>query len=646
MYFSISSQSVLSPHNACIKQKNLTICFNFSIAKHEIKNIYIYSFVKDKVLEILKVDQFLTSMKEKKLMSIFSSLKETIYHLIKGWFMSDHTDFYFDNYRGWTFLRDLFNALQSKTSVKNKTENNLEFLTQVSQLFFHMNSSANLSQLSHQLQAALHLMREASAEMAAVMDSLFNSPRKDFRASCPSLREAIFANLTDLLSFTSRSLPLRNRAALDIAERVLGVISRAGGGSPVLEPLLGMPGTLGMLVSARVEMQALAASVNATVELLQLAKKVSRKMATVFETHRVSGTNGSMKFFDALYSILQQNVGNAVNEITALKKVDQLVFENINDLLVPFLDLAFAMIGIKPNISQGSGVFNMSSSILSYENQSREFSDISEEIAEFLTSGKINLGDVEHLLVAINNGTQIFSMDSVNVWEEILDCLISINNITNQIDFLRPNPVSTHGFPQDAHEVTLVLDEMLSRDSTEIGPCLRMLTDLAVALWSPSEKDDLNVSSLWLTSAQRADALRKAVGTVVEFARGGSVFSSPQMRAVPPQGLEGAARSALSGAALLRKGLLLNNPQWVSSTKTVLQPVSEMFLNAAAGKNIPSENGEKARRERMAVPDSLTPSPWFENCVKGLIALTESWQEILADERYLPLTRCFPTQQL
>ncbi|XP_054582575.1 ATP-binding cassette sub-family A member 13 [Eptesicus fuscus] len=601
------------------------------------------SFVKDKVLEILKVDQFLTSMKEKKLMSIFSSLKETIYHLIKGCFMSDHTDFYFDNYRGWTFLRDLFNALQSKTSVRNKTENNLEFLTQVSQLFFHMNSSANLSQLSHQLQAALHLVREASAEMAAVMDSLFNSPRKDLRASCPSLREAVLANLTDLLSFTSRSLPLRHRAAVDITARVLGVVSRAGGGGPVPEPRLEMPGALGVLVSARVEMRALAASLNSTVELLQLAKKVSRKMAAVFETHRVSGTDGTMRFFDALYAILQQKVGNAVNETTALEKVDQLVFENISDSLVPFLDLAFGMIGIKPNISQGSGVFNMSSSILSDVDQSREFSDVSEEIAEFLTSGEINLGDVEHLLVAINNGTEIFSMDSVNVWEEILDCLISINNITNQIDFLRPNPVSTHGFPQDAHEVTLVLDEMLSRDSTEIGPCLRMLTDLAVALWSPSEKDDLNVSSLWLPWAQRADALRKAVGTVVEFARGGhgrgaSVLSSPLMRAVPPRPLEGAARSALRGAALLRKGLLLNNPQRVSSTKTVLQPGFEMFLHAAAGKNIPSEKGEKARRGRMAVPDSLTPPPWFQNCVKGLIALTESWQEVLADERNYSLS--------
>lgn len=563
--------------------------------------------------------------------------------------MSDHTDFYFDNHRGWKFLRDLFNALLSKTSVKNKTENNLEFLTQVSQLFFHMNSSANLSQLSHQLQAALHRMREASVEIATVMDSFLNSPNQDLRASCPSLREVLFANLTDLLSFTNHSFPLRNRATLETTKRFIGVTSRAGGGRPIPEPLLEMPGVLGALVSAAVEMRDLAASVNSTVALLQFAKKVSRKVAAALETHPVLGTHDTMKFFDSLYSILQRNVGNVVNEITALKKVDKLVFENINDLLMPFLDLVFGMIGIKANISQDSGIFNISSSILSYVNQSRDFSDISEEIAEFLTSGEINLGDMEHLLVAINNGTQIFSMGSVNVWEEILDCLISINHITNQTDFLHSNPVSTRGFPWDAHAVALVLDEMRSRDSTDMGPLLGMVADLAIALWGPLEKDDLNVSQLWLTWAQHADALLKAVGTAVEVARRGAgsgawAFTSSLIRAVTPRHLEEAAQSVLSGAALLLKELLVSNPQGTSSAETVLQPVLELFLNAAAGKSVTSERGGKAQRERTVSPD-LTPAP-CENCVKGLIAWTESWQEVLADQRYFTLTRCFLPQQL
>lgn len=202
------------------------------------------------------------------------------------------------------------------------------------------------------------------------------------------------------------------------------------------------------------EMRNPAAPGNSTAALLELARKVSRRVATVFETHHVSGSNDTMKFFDSLYSILQQNVGNVVNEITALKEVDQLVFENINDLMMPLLDLAFGMIGIKPNISQDAGIFNMSSSVLSHANQSRDFSDISEEIAEFLTFGEITLGDMEHL-VAINDGTQMFSMASVSVWEEILDCLLSINHNTNQTDFLRLNPVSTCGFPRGAHEVAL-----------------------------------------------------------------------------------------------------------------------------------------------------------------------------------------------
>lgn len=100
------------------------------------------------------------------------------------------------------------------------------------------------------------------------------------------------------------------------------------------------------------------------------------------------------------------------------------------------------MIGVKPAVSQDSDIFNMSSSIFTYVNQSKDIYDIREEIAEFLTSVKINLGDMECLVAAFNNGTQIFSVDSVNLWEEILDYLVPINNIINHKDFLYSNPIS------------------------------------------------------------------------------------------------------------------------------------------------------------------------------------------------------------
>ncbi|XP_058390822.1 ATP-binding cassette sub-family A member 13 [Diceros bicornis minor] len=605
------------------------------------------SFVpKDKILEILKLDQFLAAMKEDRLMSIFSSLKETVYHLIKSLFILDNGEFYFDNHRRLKFMRDLINTFLGEISVKNKAENNLEFLTVVSQLLFHLNSSEDLFKLNHNLRSALHLVKKASIEIASLMGTLINSPNKDFRTLYPTLKEVILANLTDLLSFINNSFPLRNRATLQITKRLLGVISRAGGESRVPEPVLEMSNTLIMLVSDSAEMRDLATLVNSTVKLLKLAKKVSRTMATIFETHFISKTNDTMKFFDTLYSILHQSVRNVVNEITTLKKVDYLIFENINDLLMPFLDLAFGMIGVKPsNISQDSDIFNMSSSIFSYVNQSKDFSDILEDIAEFLTSVKINLGDLEHLVAAFNNGTQIFSMDSVNSWEEILDCLVPINNITNQIDLLHPDPISTHIFPQDTkwertNEVILFLDEIILQNSTEIGMYLRIVIDLILeSLWNHLEKDDWNVSNLLLTFAQHPNNLLKAIKTVVEVSSGmksdyggdlskALFFNTSLIQNVTHQQLEEAIQIVLTRIALLKKGLLQNKSQWINSIRTLFQPAFEILINATPGKNITSGEEERTKKEMTDLPYILNPSLWFERYVKEVIALTEYWQKV------------------
>lgn len=77
-----------------------------------------------------------------------------------------------------------------------------------------------------------------------------------------------------------------------------------------------------------------------------------------------------------------------------LKKADHLIFENIDDLLMPFLDLAFGMIGVKPNISsQDSDIPQyVSSGIFTYMNQSKDLYDIREEIADFLTSCENQFG--------------------------------------------------------------------------------------------------------------------------------------------------------------------------------------------------------------------------------------------------------------
>ncbi|XP_034521222.1 ATP-binding cassette sub-family A member 13 isoform X2 [Ailuropoda melanoleuca] len=612
------------------------------------------SFVpKDKILEILTLDQFLTTSKEDRLMSIFSSVKETLNHLIKSSFILDNGTFYFDHHRGLKFMRDLFNALLRETPGKNKTENNSEFLAVVSQLLSHTNSSEDLLQLSHNLRSALLLVRESSTELARLIDVLVNSPHKGFRDLYPIFREVILSNLTDLLSYINNSFPLRNRATLDITKRLLGVISKAGGESGAPGLLLEMSDTLTMLVRDIAEMRDLCTSVTSAVELVGLAMKVARKMATIFETHPVSNTNDTMKFFDSLYSVLRQSVRNVVSEISTLKNVDHFIPENISDLLTSFLDLVFRMIGVKPSISQDSDVVNMSSSTFSYVNQSKDFSDILKEIAEFLTSVKGSLGTMEQLVVAFNNGTQVFAMDSVNVWEEILDCLVPINNIINQIDFLHPNLLPTHSYPQDiiwkrTQGVIPFWDEMLSQDRMETGTSLRRLIDLTLeALWNDLEKDDWNVFNLLLTLAQHPDNLLKATETAGEVSGGrgdlsGALFSNTSLiQNVTHQQLGEAVQIMLRRIALLRKELPLNNSQWGNSTRTLFHPIFESFINAATGKTVTLGKEERTKKVMADFPYILEPLSSFEQFLKGFTALTEHWQEVPLMDQSVEMCQIF-----
>ncbi|XP_045350209.1 ATP-binding cassette sub-family A member 13 [Leopardus geoffroyi] len=612
------------------------------------------SFVpKDKILEILSLDQFLTILKDDRLMSIFSSLKDAIHQLIQRPFILDNGQFHFDIHRGLKFMRDLFSALPRETSGTNKSEDNLEFLTVVSHLLRHGNSSEDLFQLNHDLRSALQLVRETSTELARLMDALTHSPHRGFRNVYPALREVILANLTGLLSFINNSFPLRNRTTLEMTKRFLGVLSRAGGKSGAPEPLLEMTDTVTLLVRDIADMRDLASWVNSAVELVRLAQKVSRKVATIFEAHFISSANDTGKFFDSLYSVLQQSVRNAVNEITTLKNVDRFLSEKINNLLTLFLDLAFGMTGVTPNISQDSDIVNTSSSTFSHVNQSKDFSDISEEIAEFLTSVKINLGAMELLLVAFNNATQIFSMDSVNLWEEILDCFVPISSIINQIDFLHPRPLPTHCCSQGTkwertQEVILFLDEMLSRDSTEIGTSLRMAIDLTLeALWSNLEKDNRSVFNLLLTLVQHPDDLLKAIETAGEVSGGTgdlseALFSNASLIPnVTRQQLEQSVQIVLRRIALLRKEFPLNNSQWVDSTRTLFQPIFESFINAATGKNTTSGKEESIEEVTADFPHILKPLSSFEKYLKELIALMECWQEVPLMDQSVAMCRIF-----
>ncbi|KAM9650814.1 LOW QUALITY PROTEIN: ATP-binding cassette sub-family A member 13 [Trichechus inunguis] len=561
------------------------------------------SFVsEDKILEILKLDHLLTSMKENELMSILSSLKETIYqliiyHPIESSFVLDNGKFYFDNYRGLKFMQDLLNALLSETSVKNKTENDL-VLTMVNQLLFNMNSSEYLFKLHRNLRSALHLVRKTSTEIASLTDTLLSSPNKNFRTLYPILQEVILANVTYLLSFIKNSFPVQNRATLEVTKRLLGIISRADGESHVPEPLLELSRAQSMLVDSA-ELGDLVTLVDSTVKLLKLAKKVSKKMTTIFETHFTSNTNDTLKFFDSLYSILQQTIQSSVTEITTLKKADHLMYEKIKDLLKPFLELTFGMIRVKPNISD-SDLFNMSSAVLSSVNQSKDFSDIVEETVKFLTFVKIHLGDLEHLVVTFNNGTQIFSTDSFNLWKEILDCLVPVNDITN----------------------------LLSQNSTEMGTYLKMVIELTLgALWDNLKKD-VNIFILLLTFARHSNTL-ETIATVVENLVGISsdyggalskvlFFNTSLIWNITHQQLEKTIQIVLSRIALLRKWLLLNTSQWMNF---------EMFINTTTRKNDLSEKEERTTTAMIDFPYMFNPLSCFKKYMKRIFVLTEFWQK-------------------
>uniref|UniRef100_A0A8D2D2U3 ATP binding cassette subfamily A member 13 n=1 Tax=Sciurus vulgaris TaxID=55149 RepID=A0A8D2D2U3_SCIVU len=551
-------------------------------------------FLKDKILEVLKLDQFLTSKNEDRLMDFFSSLKETIYHLIKISFILDNGELYFDNHQGLGFIKDLLHAFVRETSIKNKSEDNLDFLTVVSQLLFHINSPEELFKLNQNLGSVLHLVRESSTEIANLMDTLLNSLSKDFHTLYPTLQEVILSNLTDLFSFIHNSFLLRNRETLEITKRLLGVISRASENSHVPEPLLEMSRTLTMLLSNSAELRDLAILVDSTVKLLKLAKKVAGQMAM---------------------------------EITTLKKVDHFIFEKINDSLLPFLDLAFGMIGVKPNISQDSDIFSMSSIILSYVNQSKDFSDILEEIAEFLTSMKIDLGVLEHLMVAFSNVSQIFSRDSINLWEEILDCLVPINNITNQMDFLY---------------------------STEIGTYLKMTINLTLeTLWNSLKKDNWEVLNLLLTFFQHPNNLLKTIeqassGTESEYGdylSKGLSFNTSLIENITHHQLEKATQFMLSRTALSRNGFLPNNSQWENSISTVFHPILEIFLNATIGKNGMLAKEDWSQDDMMNFPYGFKPLSYFKKYLRRLFVLIEYWQKVLlTDESVVDMCQVF--QQL
>ncbi|XP_013375964.1 PREDICTED: ATP-binding cassette sub-family A member 13 [Chinchilla lanigera] len=639
--------SLLLKENSDNKLSRLLKDFDEAIAE--------MSFVpRGKILEALKLDQFLTSGNEDTWTKIFSSLEEAIHHVLRSSFTTDGGELFSDSPGGLEFVHDLVSALLRETSVENQPRGDQDLPAMLGQVLFRANNSADLFQLHQDLRSVLHLVRESSTEMANLVNALLTSP-DDFPTLYPLLQEVILANLTDLLYFTNNSFPLRTREALEITKMLLGVISDAGLEGHVPEPLVEISRTLATLVEDSAGLKDLAMTVDSFVKLLQLAKRVAGKIATISKTHLISNNKDRRKFFDTLYFSMQQRVQHLVKEMATLKK-DHLRFENINDFLMPFLDLVFGMAGVEPHVSQNPDVSSLLPSSLSDVNQSKDFTEILEEVVQFLTSLQIDLGDLERLVVAISNGTRAFPMDSVYLGEEILRCLTPINHITSQINFLHSNPISTLGSPQRTkreriHEVIPFLVKILTGNSTEMGTYTRMLTDLTLdTLWESLKRNHEGVLSLLLTTAQLPCNLSETIATGAEASYGtrsdngddlSGLFSNTSLvQNITCHQLEKAIQVVLARVGFSR--LLPNSSQGINSLGILLRPASDIFANATAGKNGALAGEDRTTKETMGFPHSCKPSSSFKKHLKRLITLIENWQEVLlTDSSAVEVCRVF-----
>ncbi|KAM7326038.1 hypothetical protein ACRRTK_014516 [Alexandromys fortis] len=253
--------------------------------------------MRDKILEILKLDPFLTWLNEDTLMNIVSSFR-TVYHLIKD-------SFSFDNRELSGVLKNSPHAHPREPVVNTDTEDHLDFFTVVTQFLSQVNNSVGLSKLSQNLRSVLRLVRESYVAMANIKNILFHSPALTCHSSSPMLQHTVLAKLTELFAVVNSSFALRNRETLESTLRLFGAISRVGAESHVLEAALEISRTLAMLVDSTAELGGLASSVDSMVRLLNLAKKVSRKMATILGELSMSNGNRFSK------SATGQNVTSA-----------------------------------------------------------------------------------------------------------------------------------------------------------------------------------------------------------------------------------------------------------------------------------------------------------------------------------------------
>ncbi|XP_043857076.1 ATP-binding cassette sub-family A member 13 [Dromiciops gliroides] len=591
----------------------------------------------DKILDLLKLDPFTSLREEDRLPGNYSSLRKNISDLITDSFILEDGEFYFDIQQKLKFIRDLFHVILRDIPTRNDIENDAEMVMNKTHLVSKMKNFEDLVEFNEDLDSAIQSVRKSSAKIVSIMDIIFSYNIKDLHAFSSTL-QVVLANLTELVTFVDNIFSSKERKVVEIIKQLLDVI--AYGEKDFPEAFLEMSRALSTLLQDIKKLQDLSLSVDAMVKFLKLSKKVSAQVAAILETHFISKTKGKLSSLDMLYSFLQEAVHSVVDDITSMRNIELLSYQEVESLLKPLLDVISWTIEIKPFISKGSKPLNKSTSSLSYLSLSKNISEIAEEIAVFIINSKNHSGELEHLVLALKNTTQTLSIDVKTLMEEVLDCLVPINNLTSQVEFLNFNLNSSHHWLWDTkwerlYKMVLFWNEILSQNSPESGAKLKMVIALSLeALGNNLQEGGWDIFNLLLTFTQHPNNLSQAIestGKMLSVSGGefskALFFNSSTIHNMTHQQLEKAIQVALNKIALWMEWLLLHHSQWRHSTKALFPLTWETSVNVTTGKGVMSKPPNNIKREKNNFSLTFKTSSCFEKYIKGIVSLAKYWQK-------------------
>ncbi|XP_072454230.1 ATP-binding cassette sub-family A member 13 [Notamacropus eugenii] len=586
---------------------------------------------KDKIFDLLKL------RKEGILPSNYSILRKNIYDLIKDSFILEDGKFYFGTQQRIKFIRDLVHIILKATPIRNDIGNDAELIINKTHSLSKMNNFEDLLELNEDLDSAIQLVRKNSAGIVNLMDIIFSYHIKDLHAFSSTF-QVVLANLTELVTFVGDVFPLKERKVVEITKQLLDVI--AYGKEDIPEGFLEMSQALSTLLQDIKKLRDLSQSIDTMVKFLNLSKKVSAQVVTILETHVISKSKGKLNSLERLYSFLQEAVHSVVDNITSIRNLEFLSYQEVESLLKLFLGVTSWTIEIKPIMSKEPTPLNKSTNSFSYLSQSKNISEIVEEIAVFIINSKNRSVELEHLVLALKNATQTLSIDAKTLMVEVLDCLVLINNLTSQVNFLNSNLNSSHHWLWDTkwerlYKMILFWNEILSQNSPESGAKLKMAIALSLeALGNNLQEGGWDIFNPLLTFAQHPNNLSQAIESIGKMlsVSGGEFskalfFNSSTIHNMAHQELEKAIQVALNKIALWMEWLLLPYSQWRHSTKALFPLTWETSVNVTTGKGVMSKPPNNMEREKNKFSLAFKPSSCFEKSIKRIVSLAKYWQK-------------------